>query len=96
MVAFYADSFGTRPSTIWSQQRLLNERLENDDSSTNMNDDFTNAMTLSFSNVRRALTNNDVSFEDVSAEQQRDHASCGIFALENAHRFALTINLRIV
>lgn len=80
MVAFYADSFGSRPSTICGQEH----------------EDFTDAMNLSLSNVRRVLTDNDVSFEDVSAEQQRDVVSCGIFAMENAHRFALTTNLHIV
>ncbi len=79
-MAYYADSFGQRPNRYG---------LSSSSSSTSFLGDLA---TISYNRVRMAILNHwipesggEISFNDVSVPQQQDHASCGVYALENAH-----------
>ncbi len=81
LTAYYADSFGHRPDRF-GPRTALPPGAGGDD------------VVLSYSAVRAALrtahavgaATAGVDFVDVSVGQQRDVGSCGVFALENAHR----------
>ncbi len=75
IVAYYADSFGQRPDRYEASSSL-------DDS-----------VVTSYSQLKMAIMNHwlpetggSIRLLDVSVSQQEDLSSCGVYALENAHR----------